>query len=110
MKKIGLYVAKGSHHTGTFNIDGDVRIDGIFTGSLVINGTLYVGSLGKVEGEVHTVQANIDGLFSGALEAKEQTIFSATTKFNGVLDTPTLQMPSGAELIGTVRICNKRTP
>ena len=107
MKKLGLYVQQASHHAGNFTIDGDVRIDGTFTGRLLLDGTLYLGSLGSIDGEIHAISAHIDGTFSGALEAKIKTVFGPTAKFSGVLDTPILEMPPGAELIGTVRICKK---
>ena len=109
MKKLGLYITTDSKQTGDFRIEGDVRIDGVFVGRLVNDGSLYIGPKGYFEGEAHTEKAFLEGEFSGALEARSKTILAETTIFNGILDTPEAEIPAGAQIIGTVRICNRKT-
>ena len=104
MKKLGLYIPQESKQTGDLNIEGDVRIDGSFMGRLISDGNLYIGVLGYFEGEAHAQSAFIEGEFSGALEAKNKTTLSESANFSGILDTPQAEIPSGAQIIGTVRI------
>jgi cytoskeletal protein CcmA (bactofilin family) len=110
LKKLGLYITKDSKQTGDLNIEGDVRIDGSFMGRLITDGNLYIGFQGYFEGEAHTEEAYIEGQFSGALEAKIKTTLSEAANFSGILDTPLAEIPIGAQIIGTVRICNRNMP
>jgi len=108
LKKLGLYITNGSHQSGELHIQGDVQIDGSFSGKLTSEGDLFLGETSSFDGEAHVLSAYIEGTFSGALEAKKQTILASSAKFNGILDTPKAEIKIGAEIIGDVRICNRR--
>ena len=107
MSKLGLYITKDSHQSGELQIEGDVRIEGSFSGTLISDGNLYLGKNSSFEGEAHVVNAQIEGSFSGALESKGQTSFTSSAKFNGILDTQLADIAVGTELIGEVRICQR---
>ena len=107
MRKLGLYITNGTHQSGELNIQGDVQIDGSFSGTLSSDGNLFLGKTSSFEGEAHVQDAHIEGTFSGALEAKTQTVLTASAVFNGVLDTPAANIKMGATIIGEVRISDR---
>jgi len=109
LTKLGLYIPVSSKQSGNLNIEGNVRIDGIFEGDLTADGTLFIGPLGQFIGEAHVSEAYVEGSFSGALESKYQTTLTASAVFKGILDTQQASVTKGAEIIGDVRICNRRS-
>ena len=79
-----------------------------FEGNLIADGTLFLGPSGSFDGEAHVSEAYLEGSFSGALEAKHQTTLTVSAVFKGILDTQQASVTKGAEIIGDVRICNRR--
>lgn len=62
-----VHVASGTHYTGNMNAKTDVRIDGVFDGTLHCDATVIIGSGGVVYGEVfcHSMQMEADAEFTG---------------------------------------------
>ena len=105
MNSFGLYITRESSQSGELYIEGHVRVDGSFSGSLHIEGDFHLGPTGLFEGEVHAENAYIDGIFLGLLEATQQTHLKSSAKFQGILDTQKAEIAIGTQVIGEVRIC-----
>jgi len=81
---------------GDINSDADFRVDGTLEGSLKTNGKLIVGKDGKILGEVHCSNAEIEGHFSGKLHVLESLSLKATSNIVGEVDTNKLIVETGA--------------
>lgn len=81
---------------GDINSDADFRVDGTLEGSLKTNGKLIVGKDGKILGEVHCSNAEIEGHFSGQLHVAESLSLKATSNIVGEVNTNKLIVETGA--------------
>lgn len=81
---------------GDINSDADFRVDGTLEGSLNTNGKLIVGKDGKILGEVHCSNAEIEGHFSGKLHVVESLSLKATSNIVGEVNTNKLIVETGA--------------
>ena len=100
--KLDLYVPLGSQHKGELSIEGNARIDGEFIGSLYCEGSLTIGSKGRIEGEVQCMVAHISGVFIGCLLTHTHCTLFKTAHFEGSLDTALLTIQEGCKIKGEI--------
>lgn len=81
---------------GDINSDADFRVDGVLEGSLKTKGKLIVGKEGRILGEVHCSNAEIEGQFSGQLFVAETLSLKATSNMIGEVNTSKLIVEVGA--------------
>ncbi len=81
---------------GDINSDADFRVDGVLEGSLKTKGKLIVGKEGRILGEVHCSNAEIEGQFSGQLFVAETLSLKATSNMIGEVNTNKLIVEVGA--------------
>ena len=80
-------IGNGTNIVGDIKSNGDVRIDGILTGNISINGKLVVGSTGKIEGNILCQNADISGEINGKINVSELLILKASAKLLGDIIT-----------------------
>ena len=56
--------------TGEIKSNADFRIDGHLNGSITTSGKVVVGKEGIIEGNIKCLNADIEGKFSGKIEAR----------------------------------------
>ncbi len=96
-------IGNGTNITGDIKSNGDVRIDGILTGNITINGKLVVGSTGKIEGNIICQNADISGEIKGKINVSELLILKASAKLVGDIVTGKISIEPNATFTGT---CN----
>lgn len=64
-------IGAGTVIAGNIQSNGDIRIDGTLTGNLTGKAKILIGPEGKVEGDVHGMQADVMGTVKGKLKVKE---------------------------------------
>jgi len=74
----------------------DFRIDGSLEGSLKTTGKLIIGKEGKIIGEVHCSNADVEGKFSGQLLVADSLTLKATSNVVGEVSTNKLIVETGA--------------
>ena len=105
-KKIGkdahrdTVIGAGTVLDGTFDIEYNVRVDGILRGErLATRQALTVGPKGEVHAAyIEVAEAFIGGQVDGILKAKEGVYLESGARFTGVLQTPKLVIEQGALL------------
>ena len=91
----------GTNIVGDIKSNGDVRIDGILTGNISINGKLVVGSTGKIEGNILCQNADISGEINGKINVSELLILKASAKLLGDIITGKISIEPSATFTGT---------
>ena len=64
------HVASGTKIIGDVETNGDIRIDGILSGSITSSGKVVIGETGNIEGEIHCENSNISGTVKGRIVVK----------------------------------------
>ncbi len=99
--RLSGYVGNGTVLTGETNFQAMLRVDGHLTGRVTSEqGTLIVGSTGKVDANVSVAEAVVNGSVNGDIEASEKLELGRTAKVVGNITAPRLILSDGAILEG----------
>ena len=104
---IALYIPRNTKQEGQLSVQGRIRIDGHFIGSLYTESGIEVGPEGFLEGSADAAAAEIHGRFKGELLIHGLCILREGAQFEGLLDTALAQMESGCQFKGEARIVGR---
>ena len=96
-------IGKGTKISGDINSGGDVRIDGTLIGNIVTSGKLVLGTTGFIDGNITSVNAELEGEVKGIVNISETLSLKSTAKVNGDIITSKLMIEPGALFTGS---CN----
>lgn len=99
-------IGENSYFTGTFIINGSLRIDGRFEGKYLQADQLYVGRSGKIRTNINAVSVIVEGLIIGNINATSRILLMPTAKILGDIKTPELIIQNGVILEGRCTISN----
>ena len=94
-------IGAGTVIEGDIKSEGDVRIDGMLNGSIIIKGKLVLGATGMVDGEASCQNADISGTITGKIKVAELLSLKATSKLMGDIITSKLSIEPGANFSGS---------
>ena len=89
-------IGKNTSIIGDITSDGDFRVDGTLEGSLTTKGKVIIGSDGFIKGKVESVNADIEGKFSGELTLQETLTIKSSAHISGEVITGRLSVEPGA--------------
>ncbi len=101
-EEINAFLGASTEYTGKLVFQGAVRIDGIFRGEIVSEGSLIVGKDAQIEGTVYVGELILSGLLSGKVFAKKRVTMHKGGKLVGNIYSPNLVVEDGAILQGSV--------
>jgi cytoskeletal protein CcmA (bactofilin family) len=91
------YVGNGTVLTGETAFQAMLRIDGHLTGRVTSeNGTLIIGSTGRVDANIVVATAMINGTVNGDIVAMDKIELGRTARVVGNIQTPKLVIEDGA--------------
>lgn len=93
-------IGVGTSITGDINSSGDLRIDGSVKGNVYSKARLVLGPNGKIDGDIHAQNAEIQGSVKGKLMVGEILFLKNSALINGDILTNKLVVESGAEFNG----------
>ncbi|MDX5320721.1 MAG: polymer-forming cytoskeletal protein [Bacteroidota bacterium] len=93
-------IGVGTSISGDINSSGDLRIDGNVRGNVQSKARIVLGPNGKIEGDIHAQNADIQGSVKGKLMIGEILFLKSTAQINGDIVTNKLVVESGAEFNG----------
>ena len=105
---IGAFLGSDSEFEGHLTFQGTIRIDGIYKGSIAVDGTLIVGPTGKVDAEISAANMIISGEVTGNMTAKKNIEVQVTGKVYGNMVSPTVTIHEGATFQGHCHTGEKR--
>ncbi len=99
--RLSGFVGYGTKLTGETNFQAMLRVDGHLTGTVTSeNGTLIIGSSGKVDADIMVASAMINGTVNGDIITSERLELGRTARVMGNIQTPRLTIEDGAILEG----------
>jgi len=99
-------IGENSYFTGTFLINGSLRIDGRFEGKYLQAEQIYIGSTGKIRTNINAVSVIVEGMVIGNINASSRVLLMPTAKILGDIKTPELIIQNGVILEGRCTIAN----
>lgn len=99
-------IGENSYFSGSFNINGSLRIDGRFEGKSLRADQLYIGTGGKIRTNIDAVSVIVEGLIIGNINATNRVLLMPTAKVFGDIRTPELIIQNGVLLEGKCIIAN----
>ena len=107
--RLSGFIGSGTVLTGETAFQAMLRVDGHLTGSVSSeDGTLIVGSTGRVDANIVVSAAMINGTVNGDVIASERLELGRTARVVGNIQAPRLIIEDGAILEGTCSMINAK--
>ena len=107
--RLSGFIGSGTVLTGETTFQAMLRVDGHLTGSVTSeNGTLLVGSTGRVDANIIVAAAMINGTVNGDIIATERLELGRTARIVGNIQSPRLVIEDGAILEGSCATINAK--
>ena len=107
--RLSGFIGSGTVLTGETAFQAMLRVDGHLTGSVSSeDGTLIVGSTGRVDANILVAAAMINGTVNGDIIASERLELGRTARVVGNIQAPRLVIEDGAILEGTCSMINAK--
>lgn len=107
--KIDTLIGRGSEVNGDFKAAGSARVDGRISGSVIVEGTLIVGSAGSVNGNVEAEAVLIGGEVMGDISASAKAELTETARVWGDITTAVIVIDEHAVFQGRCNM-NQEAP
>lgn len=86
--------------TGTFQSEGNIRLDGELEGKILCKGKVVIGPGGVVKGDVECKDADVSGIVHGNIIATGTVHINNGAQVHGDIKAENLQMDIGAKFSG----------
>jgi cytoskeletal protein CcmA (bactofilin family) len=100
-------ILSGTEITGDIVSDANLLIEGEIIGNVSCSGKVFVGTSGKIKGNLVCVNAEIDGAMDGELTIENLLVLRSTARINGDIQTLKLNIEEGAFFEGA---CVMKSP
>jgi cytoskeletal protein CcmA (bactofilin family) len=107
---INSIIGEGTRFSGEFDLNGLLRIDGDFCGTVRTKGKVLVGKNGRAECTVYAGTVVIGGIVKGNIFAEEKVVILSTGIVLGNISSPRFIVEEGVILNGTCKILQDRRP
>ena len=101
---INTIIGEGTKFNGEFELQGSMRIDGIFSGKILSEGKVIVGPLGHVKTNIQANKVIVAGKVDGNIYALESVHLLNTASVYGDIVCPNLIVDSGVIFEGRARV------
>jgi cytoskeletal protein CcmA (bactofilin family) len=105
---VNSIIGEGTLLKGEFELNGLLRIDGIFYGKVKTNGKVLVGKNGVAECDIYAGTIVIGGKVKGSVIATERITLLSTGILVGNIVTPRLVIEEGVIFDGTCEIIKNK--
>src|SRR5687768_7160829 len=104
--EVHTLLGKGSEFEGKLTFEGQVRIDGKFSGQIFTKDVLVIGDGARVNAEVNAGTVIIHGQVEGNIRATNTIELHQPGKIRGNVETPNLSMDKGVIFEGSIKMEN----
>lgn len=101
---INSIIGEGTRFKGEFDLNGLLRIDGDFTGTIRTKGKVLVGKNGRAECTLNAGTVVVGGVVRGEIISTEKVIILSTGLVLGNITTPRLIMEEGVIFNGSCKV------
>lgn len=100
---VNTVIGVGTEFVGDLNTKDTTRIDGLIRGNIQSEGTVIIGTNGRVEGNVFANEVSIAGMIKGDMMAENRIEVLSSAHIQGNITTKSLCIDEHAVFQG---ICN----
>ena len=104
--EVHTLLGKGSEFEGKLTFEGQVRIDGKFTGQINTKDTLVIGEGARISAEITAGTVIVNGVVEGNIRATQTIELHQPGRVKGSLETPSLAMDRGVIFEGSCKMEN----
>lgn len=104
--EVHTLLGKGSEFEGKLTFEGQVRIDGKFSGQIFTKDVLVIGDGARVNAEINAGTVIVNGVVEGNIRATQLIELHQPGRIKGNLETPTLSMDKGVIFEGSCKMEN----
>jgi cytoskeletal protein CcmA (bactofilin family) len=101
---LNAMLGAGSVFEGKLHFEGQVRIDGTFTGEITTTDLLIIGEGAKVSATINCGSVEIKGDINGNVNASDSIVLRATARVQADIYAPSLVIDKGAVFEGNSRM------
>jgi cytoskeletal protein CcmA (bactofilin family) len=101
---LNAMLGAGSVFEGKLHFEGQVRIDGTFTGEITTTDLLVIGEGAKVSATISCGSVEIKGDITGNINASDSIVLRATARVQADIYAPSLVVDKGAVFEGNSRM------
>ncbi len=102
--ELNAFLGAGTEYRGRLDFVGTVRIDGIFHGEIVSEGSLVLGREAVIQGQISVGNLFSNGTVVGDVDVKTKAVLQKHSTLEGSLRAPALVVEEGASLQGDVEM------
>jgi cytoskeletal protein CcmA (bactofilin family) len=102
--EVHTLLGKGSEFEGKLTFEGQVRIDGKFSGQIFTKDTLVIGEGARVNAEINAGTVIINGVVEGNVRATQLIELHPPGRMKGNLEAPALSVDKGVLFEGTCKM------
>ena len=106
---VNSLIGEGTVFRGEVAINGLLRIDGDFAGSIKTKGKVFIGRNGRADCSIQASSVVIGGLVRGDIISKEKVVILSSAVVIGTIQSPRLVAEEGVLLDGFVRVSGVQT-
>lgn len=104
--EIHTLLGKGSEFEGKLTFEGQVRIDGKFSGQIFTKDTLVIGDGARVNAEINAGTVIVNGAVEGNVHATQVIELHQPGRVKGNLEAPALSIDRGVVFEGSCKMEN----
>lgn len=104
--EVHTLLGKGSEFDGKLTFEGQVRIDGKFSGQINTKDTLVIGDGARVNAEIFAGTVIVNGVVEGNIHATQIIELHQPGRIKGNMETPALSMDRGVIFEGSCKMEN----
>lgn len=108
--EVHTLLGKGSEFEGKLTFEGQVRIDGKFSGQIFTKDVLVIGDGARVNAEITAGTVIVNGQVEGNIRATQIIELHQPGRIKGNLETPALSMDKGVIFEGSCKMENLGKP
>ncbi len=97
-------LGKGSEFEGKLSFEGQVRIDGKYSGHIATKDTLVIGEGAKVNAEIQAGTVIVNGQVEGNIKATVMVELHPPARVRGSIEAPALSIDKGVIFEGTCKM------
>jgi cytoskeletal protein CcmA (bactofilin family) len=97
-------LGKGSEFEGKLTFEGQVRIDGKFSGQIFTKDTLVIGEGARVNAEINAGTVIVNGVVEGNIRATQLIELHTPGRVKGNMETPALSIDKGVMFEGSCKM------
>lgn len=101
---INSIIGEGTRFKGEFDLNGLLRIDGDFSGTIRTKGKVLIGKNGRAECTLHAGTVVVGGVIRGEIYSTEKVIILSTGLVIGAITTPRLIVEEGVIFNGSCKV------